>query len=180
MNLTKLFAIATPITQLFVTGFALSVAAGPADAAAGKAAVFNFEIEHGDPVPGAPDHRKAEDQRLLMVSERLRVLLAESGFNVVDIAPVSEKAARMSLESCTACADGFAQELGADYAVTGAVYKVSELVLSMNVRVHDAATSTPLTSAVVDMRGNTDESWRRAIDYLYRNLLLPRLEKLQK
>ena len=62
-------------------------------------------------------------------------------------------------------------ELGADYAFTGVVYKVSELVLSMSVLVHEAATSQPMTSATVDLRGNTDEFWRRAIDYLYRNVL---------
>ncbi len=81
---------------------------------------------------------------------------------------MAEKAAAANLQSCGDCADDFARELGADYAVTGVVYKVSELVLSMNVRVRDAASSTPLTSAVVDMRGNTDRIWRRAIDYLYR------------
>ncbi len=179
MSLAKLLSIATPLTQLFVTGFALCVTTGVADADQ-KAAVFDFELRQGDVVPGAPDHHEAEERRLKMVGERLRAHLAKSGYDVVDIASVSAKATATNLESCSACADGFAQELGADYAVTGVVYKVSELILSMNVRVHDAATSTPLTSAIVDMRGNTDESWRRAVDYLYRNLLSPRLEKLKK
>jgi len=115
-----------------------------------------------------------------MVSERLRRHLAKSGFGVVDITPVAPKAAATNLQSCGPCADGFAHDLGADYAVTGVVYKVSELILSMSVRVHDAAAAAPLTSAVVDMRGNTDEAWRRAVDYLYRNILSPRLEKLNK
>jgi len=148
--------------------------------AAEKAAVFEFELETGSLVPGAPDHHDAEQARLRMIGERLRDQLAKSGqFEMVDVAPFAEKAAAANLQACGNCADGFARELGADYAFTGVVHKVSELVLSINVYVHEAATSKRVTSASVDLRGNTDESWRRAIDYLYRNVLSPRLDKLK-
>jgi hypothetical protein len=70
--------------------------------------------------------------------------------------------------------------VGATYAFTGTVHKVSELILSINVYVHEAVTSKPVTSASVDLRGNTDESWRRGIDYLYKNVLSSRLEKRLK
>jgi hypothetical protein len=50
----------------------------------------------------------------------------------------------------------------------------------MSVLVHEAGTSQPVASATVDLRGNTDESWRRAIDYLYRKVLSARLERLNK
>jgi hypothetical protein len=143
------------------------------------AAVFEFQLQHGDLGPGAPQKAEAEAARLKMVSERLRGLLA-GRFEVKDIAPVAARAAAANLQACGDCADGFAQEIGADYAVTGVVYKVSELVLSINVYVHDAAASKPLTGATVDLRGNTDESWRRGIDYLYKNMLAARLEKLTK
>ena len=92
-------------------------------------------------------------------------------FDVVDIAPSPRRLRAANLQACGNCADKFARELGADYAFTGFVYKVSELVLSMSVFVHDAAMSKPVTSATVDLRGNTDESWRRGVDYLYRNVL---------
>ena len=176
MTLTQLFSSAKPITFLFVASFVAASAAH----AAGKVAVFEFELEHGDLVPGAPEKHEAEDKRLKMIGERLRGHLAKSGFDVVDAMPFVAKAAAANLQACGNCADGFARELGADYAFTGVVYKVSELVLSMSVLVHEAATSKPMTSATVDMRGNTDESWRRAIDYLYRNVLSSRLETLKK
>lgn len=179
MTLSKLTTIATPKTSLFAAAFGVCLLASAA-AAAPKVAVFPFELEQGDVVPGAPDKHEAEQKRLTAVSQSLREHFAKSGFEIVDIAPVAEKAAAANLQSCGDCTDDFARELGADYAVTGVVYKVSELVLSMNVRVRDTASSTPLTSAVVDMRGNTDESWRRAISYLYRNMLSARLEKLKK
>jgi hypothetical protein len=146
--------------------------------AEGKAAVFEFELRHGDLVPGAPQKLEAERKRIGLVTDRLREHLAHSGYTVVDMKPVAAKAAAINLDSCTACAADLAHKVGADFAVTGTVYKVSELVLSMNVRVYDAATGSPLSSAVVDMRGNTDESWTRAVDYLYRRMLAPRLEKI--
>jgi hypothetical protein len=179
MNLAQLSRIASPITFLFTASLAAGVAASTAHAA-GKVAVFEFELQHGDPVPGVPSKKEAEDKRRGMISARLREHLAKSGFEVVDTKPFAAKVAAANLQACGNCADGFARELGANYAFTGVVYKVSELVLSMSVLVHDAATSQPVTSATVDLRGNTDEAWRRAIDYLYRNVLSARLEKLQK
>ena len=179
MNLKQLSSIATPITFLLAASLIATAVASPAHAA-GKVAVFEFELEHGDLVPGVPSKKEAEDKRRATVSERLRDHLAKSGFEVVDAEPFAEKAAAANLQACGDCADDFARELGADYAFTGVVYKVSELVLSMSVLVHDARTSQPVAVATVDMRGNTDESWRRAIDYLYRNVLSARLEKLNK
>jgi hypothetical protein len=112
-----------------------------------------------------------------MISDRLRRALAQSGdFEIVDIAPVRAKAAAANLQACGNCGDDLARSLGARYAITGVVNKISELILSMNVMVRDAQNGSPVTSAAVDLRGNTDESWRRAIDYLYKNVLSPRLE----
>jgi hypothetical protein len=179
MNLAQLSPIANPITFLFTASLAAGAVVSAADAA-GKVAVFEFELLHGDLVPGMPSRKEAEDKRREMISERLRDHLSNSGFTAVDTRRFAAKAAAANLQACGNCADDFSRELGADYAFTGVVYKVSELVLSMSVLVHDAATSQPVTSATVDLRGNTDESWRRAIDYLYRNVLSARLEKLNK
>jgi hypothetical protein len=177
MILARLLPAASRITQLFVTGLLCLLALGAAQAAE-KAAVFDFEIHYGDLVPGAPQKREAEQQRLKTVSQRLRDAMAASGrFDIVDVAPMAAKVRSANLQSCGNCTDDFARELGARLAVTGFVYKVSELILSMTVIVRDAQTGQPVTSAVVDLRGNTDESWKRSIDYLYKNVLSPRLEK---
>lgn len=179
MTLAQLLPIANPITFLLTTSLVASVAPGAAHAES-KVAVFEFELQHGDLVPGTPSKKEAEDKRRAAISELLRGHLAESGFEVVDTTPFAAKAAASNLQACGNCADDFARELGADYSFTGVVYKVSELVLSMHVIVHEAATSRPVASASVDLRGNTDESWRRAMDYLYRNVLSARLEVLKK
>jgi hypothetical protein len=77
-----------------------------------------------------------------------------------------------SLEGAANGLRTFAPELGAKYSVTGWIQKVSNLLLSLNVIIRDAETGKTLWARSVDMRGNTDESWSRALDYLVRNYLL--------
>ena len=65
-----------------------------------------------------------------------------------------------------------ALKLGADLAITGLVQKVSALILNINIFVRDTQTGRLVASMSVDLRGNTDESWSRAMNYLLRNRLL--------
>ena len=76
MTITQLFPIATPVTFLLVASFGACGAANDGQAAE-KAAVFEFELQHGSLVPGVPDRREAEEARLRMVGERLREIADE-------------------------------------------------------------------------------------------------------
>jgi hypothetical protein len=177
MSLAERKNLSNPVSGLFVSALVSGLLAGQA-AAAEKIAVFDFEIIRSNVIAGVPEDREAEQKRLAMIGLRLRDHLQESGrFELVDIAPVAEKAANANLRACGNCADDFARKVGAAYSFTGTVQKVSELILNINVYVHEAATSRPVAVASVDLRGNTDESWRRGIDYLYKNVLTPKLEK---
>jgi len=103
----------------------------------------------------------------------LRDDLAKSGrVEVVDIAPVAAKARGADLRTCGGCDAQFAREVGADYSIIGWVQKVSNLILNMNIVVRDAKSGRVVFVKSADMRGNTDESWSRALDYLVRNYLL--------
>jgi len=42
----------------------------------------------------------------------------------------------------------------------------------MNIYVRDASSGATIAAMSADMRGNTDESWFRALDWLIRNRLL--------
>ena len=66
----------------------------------------------------------------------------------------------------------YAQKLGADLSITGLVQKVSALILNMNIYLRDVHTGKLITGMSADFRGNTDESWSRAMSYLIRNRLL--------
>ncbi len=76
--------------------------------------------------------------------------------------------------AATGCERGFAKQAGADWAAWGTVQKVSELILNINLYMEDASTGKLEFVKSVDIRGNTDESWRRGLDYLIKNYLLAR------
>ena len=148
-------------------------ASAPVGATVPKAAVFDFELVDTS-LEGATNGPRADEQaRLLRVGDQLRQRLTQSGrFAVVDTAPVAAEAHGSNLQACGGCDVDFARKLGADLAITGTVQKVSNLILNMNITVRDAITGKPVAAMSADMRGNTDESWTRALDYLVRNRLL--------
>ncbi|MEO7338269.1 MAG: DUF2380 domain-containing protein, partial [Caldimonas sp.] len=50
------------------------------------------------------------------------------------------------------------------------VQKVSELILNVNVQIYDVKAQKVVFTKSVDMRGNEDESWMRAVRYLVRDM----------
>jgi Protein of unknown function (DUF2380) len=62
--------------------------------------------------------------------------------------------------------------VGAEFAITGTVQKVSNLILNFTVYVRDTNSGNPVAVMNADFRGNTDESWSRALGWLIRNRLL--------
>jgi len=110
---------------------------------------------------------------LMRVSDQVRKELAETGkFQLLEISKVNAAAHGSNLQACGGCDVQYAQQLGADLAMTGVVQKVSNLILNINIYLRDVHTGALVTSMSVDLRGNTDESWSRATSYLVRNRLL--------
>ena len=103
-----------------------------------------------------------------------RPATASSRFEIVDIPPdtIKEIASGTTISNCNGCQRRFAQMVGANWAAWGTVQKVSNLILNINVYMQDAESGKMKFARSVDIRGNTDESWRRGLDYLLRNYLL--------
>lgn len=159
-------AIAVPLAAL---------PASSAEASGPKVAVFDFELL-GTSLEGATyGQRSDQQQRLARAGSGLRDQLAKSGrVEVIDIAAVATEAAAADLRTCDDCETNFARKLGADYAIVGWVQKVSNLILNMNIRVRDAKSGLVVAVKSVDLRGNTDETWSRAVNWLVRyDLLAP-------
>jgi hypothetical protein len=153
--------------------FVLMAWAAPAVAAAVRAAVFDFELIDTSLEAAAGAPRPVEGGRLKQASDQLRRRLEESGrFALVDIAPVAERARASNLQACGGCDVDLARELGADLSITGTVQKVSNLILNMNIYLRDVRSGELVSATSADFRGNTDESWQRALDWLVRNRLL--------
>jgi hypothetical protein len=136
-------------------------------------AVFNFELIDTS-LEGAIRGGRADDQdRLARLSDQLRQLLRHScQFSLVDLTPIANEAQASNLQACGGCDMRFAQRIGAKLAITGTVQKVSNLILNMNIYVRDASSGATIAAMSADMRGNTDESWSRTLDWLVRNRLL--------
>jgi len=158
---------------LFVfTALTLAIAT-PVRADPPKLAVFDFELMDTS-LQGELDGPRADERdRLMRVGDQVRKELAESGkFQLLEISKVNAAAHGSNLQACGGCDVQYAQQLGADLAMTGVVQKVSNLILNINIYLRDVHTGALVTSMSVDLRGNTDESWSRATSYLGRNRLL--------
>lgn len=138
-----------------------------------KAAVFDFELIDSSLEGQMTGSHADEQRRVERISDQLREGLAKSGqYQLVDIAPLREKARDSNLQECGGCDVDFAKQVGADLAITGTVQKVSNLILNMNIYVRDAHTGHSVVAMSADFRSNTDESWTRTMSYLLRNRLL--------
>jgi hypothetical protein len=160
-----------------VLGAAVLLAFGGTHAAAQqplkKLLVLEFELidDQKDVVP-FPE----KEARLAMASQRLReALVREELYNVIDSAPVAQlistEAARQSLLGCNGCELDIARKAGADRILLAWVQKVSNLILNINIEVRDANTGQVVLAKSVDLRGNTDQSWQRGIDFIVRGMV---------
>jgi hypothetical protein len=144
-----------------------------ARAAPSRIAVFDFELIDTSLQGEVDGPRPDELGRLMRAGDQVRKALADSGrFTVLDVAPVNAAAHGSNLQACGGCEVALARQLGADLVITDTVQKVSNLILNINFYLRDVHTGQLVTAMSADMRGNTDESWTRAADYLLRNRLL--------
>jgi Protein of unknown function (DUF2380) len=158
---------------LYVAIWWVLIVAPCASSRAQTIAAFDFELIDTS-LEGETNGPRADEQvRLVRLSDQLRQRLAESGrFTVLDIAPVASEARGSNLQACGGCDASLARRIGAELAITGTVQKVSNLILNMNIYVRDVSSGATIAAMSADMRGNTDESWTRTLDWLVRNRLL--------
>jgi Protein of unknown function (DUF2380) len=157
----------------------LCVSCGPA--VAQSVAVFDFELIDTSLEGAIRGARADEQERLARLSDQLRQLLRNSGrFSLVDITPIAREAQASNLQACGGCDMRLAQRIGAELAITGTVQKVSNLILNMNIYIRDASTGATIAAMSADMRGNTDETWSRTLDWLVHNRLLAPGHGLQR
>ena len=98
--------------------------------------------------------RDDEAARLEMLRDYVAQDLRDRGFELVDLAPVAEQLDRIvNPADCNYCDVYMARDLGADYSLVGEVQKVSNLILSMNLVVRDAAEGQHVRGLSVDIRG---------------------------
>ncbi len=139
-----------------------------------RAAVFDFELIDTSLEGAVKGINDDETKRLRLISDILREKLSDSGrYEITDLTAVKPQIEDAGyLHSCNGCEIKIAAQTDADYAVTGVVQKVSNLILNINVYIRDVETGKLVRSASADIRGNTDRSWSHGISWLARNRLL--------
>lgn len=159
--------------RLFLALSLLLVAAAPVRSAE-TLALLPFALENTSLEPDRPD----ELARIDMLDEVAGARLREAGFELVDTAPVAEEVAAMSsIRGCNGCEIPLGRKLGTALIGFGWVQKVSNLILNINMVVRDVDTGRLVAAGSVDIRGNTDESWRRGVVYLLDHRILPALKQ---
>jgi hypothetical protein len=114
--------------------------------------------------------REDETARLALLEDSVRERMGAEGFDLLDLAPVSEELDRtLNPANCNGCELRMAERLGADYALVGEVQKVSNLILAMNLALRDVETGDLVRMLAVDIRGNTDDAWLRGGRYILDN-----------
>jgi hypothetical protein len=155
-------------------GAALAFGLAPAMAAGlPTIAVMEFELvdEQQELAPA-----KSEYGRLEGLTALLRTELESRGiYRIVDVAPaqpmIDELRARQNLRECNGCELDIGRALKADRVLLGWVQKVSNLILNVNIRIEDVATGRVVLQKSVDIRSNTEDSWRRGVRTLVNDMI---------
>jgi Protein of unknown function (DUF2380) len=135
-------------------------------------AVLGFDL-----VDDHPDPARAEllRPRLAAIKTQLEKGLHERGlYRVVDTAAAQDlinvqRASNEFLYRCNDCLGDVGKRLDTRLMAVGWVQRVSELILNINVSVLDSQTGVEVLSKSVDLRGNTDETWTRGVNFMLRD-----------
>lgn len=160
----------------------LIIMANAAAAAPVKLAVFHFELIDSS-LQGEVEGQNADDlKRLSMIEEELKRQLNASGrYTIIETDSVDEAVRKAGyLHGCRGCEARIAKGLGAEQALIGWVQKVSNLILNLNVGIRDTENQQKIFAASVDIRGNTDESWRHGIRYLVKRRMFNDNSKIER
>lgn len=112
----------------------------------------------------------AELDRLAMLEAMVTDRFTQEGYVLIDVEPARKEIDRVvNLAKCYGCDTRIATQLGADYSLVGEVQKVSDLILAINLQLRAADSGEMVKGGVVDIRGNTDESWQRGMRYILKN-----------
>jgi Protein of unknown function (DUF2380) len=117
----------------------------------------------------------AERARIVALESQFKSMLEESGgYKFVAMTPEIKTAVAkgQTVGECGGCEVEYGKALAANTIAWVRVQKISNLIMNMNVYIADVDSNKMLFLHSVDIRGNTNESWSRSMEYLLKNYLL--------
>jgi len=145
-----------------------------------KLAVFDIELDDftaGGPIAGESPEETARLHRMTALA---RELLTQSGlFDIIDGSAATDQRVKDHwLRKCNGCDADIARTLGADLSFVCFFRKVSVMEQYLELRIRDARTGELAHISQTDLRGETDQSWTRALKFLMRyHLVGPELAR---
>jgi hypothetical protein len=136
-------------------------------------AFLGFELIDDQPDPARD---AAHQARLALIGRQMAQGLAERGlYRVVDLAPAAAAIAQARAENeflhrCNGCLVGVGAALDTRLVGVGWVQRVSNLILNLNLAIWAVAEDRMTLTKSVDIRGDNDESWRRGVAYMLRDM----------
>ncbi|MES9972000.1 MAG: DUF2380 domain-containing protein [Candidatus Thiodiazotropha sp.] len=134
--------------------------------------VLPFEIVDNTPVPGG----EVRNEKMLgKLTNFIGDAIHKEGiFDVVSQSQVNDAvdAAQLGtyIRTCNRCEYDLAKRVQGDKVMTGWIYKMSILVLTMHIEVKDVESEQTLISKAYDFRGDNEKAWLRAARYMVRDL----------
>jgi PQQ-dependent catabolism-associated CXXCW motif protein len=125
---------------------------------------------------GGPEFEAEHAERLRTMSARLRQDLERTGlYRILDSSAAQGlidtlKSRQAYLHDCNGCDLDVGRSLHADQVLVAWVDRVSGLILSLTYEVHDVQTGQITARKSFDFRGDNDNAWNHAIDYMVRDL----------
>lgn len=126
-----------------------------------------------------PDASRAIDQQRRLEAVRtgfIEGVREHELYRVVDLSPAREmldrfKSQRANIYTCASCQVEIGKAVGARYVAAGWVQKVSNLILNINIEIREVDADRVVLNKSVDIRGNTDRSWRRGMAFMVRDFV---------
>jgi hypothetical protein len=130
-------------------------------------AVFPVEVIDTSGEPPNPQW----PSRIQTVTRQLAEQLGGTGsYRTIAATPAGPDA--QAAFRCAPCWREPARAAGADVAAITVIHKLSTLIASLHLWLVDVDSQKLLRQGAVSLRGDTDEAWRRAMEYLLRRGIL--------
>jgi hypothetical protein len=148
-------------------------AAAPRDGPSPALAVLDLELT-GD--VGGPELAAEHAARLQTMSARLRQDLEGTGlYRILDNSAAQGmidtlRSQQSYLHDCNGCDLDVGRSLHADQVMVAWVDRVSGLILSLTYEIHEVQTGQIAARKSFDFRGDNNNAWNHAIDYMVRDL----------
>lgn len=138
--------------------------------AAEKIAFLGLVMLDNTPDGVANGPAAADLERIALLEAMVAERFVQEGYELMDLAPIAEDIDRVANPAnCYGCDTRMAVKLGADFVLVGEVLKVTDALLAINLQLRAAADGTVVKGGGLNIRGNTDDTWRRGMRSILNN-----------